>query len=119
VVRIDLRLECAPDSSFADGSSAYAMSATQMGGLFERFVSNNGRNGHLKSVETCVPSRFVNKAALITTNGFGAVTHTERRFQFRLINRRSQHVLNGSSVHWSGLTRFNRRPKASTLLLTS
>ena len=66
-----------------------------------------------------MPSRFVNKAALMTTNCFGVVPHTERRFQFRLINRRSQHVLNGSSCYLSGLTGFNRRPKASTLLLTS
>ena len=66
-----------------------------------------------------MPSRFVNKAALMTTKCFGAVTHTERRFQFRLINRRSQHVMNGSNFSWSGLTGFNRRPKASTLLLTS
>ena len=73
----------------------------------------------MKSVEAFVPSRFFNKAALMTTDCFGGVTHTERRFQFRLINRRSQNVLNCSSFHWSGLTGFNRRLKASTLLLTS
>jgi len=42
----------------------------------------------LKRVEAFVPSRFINKAALMTTNCFDAVTHTDRRFQFRLINRR-------------------------------
>jgi len=41
-----------------------------------------------------VLSRFVNKAALMTTNCVVAVTHIERRFQFRLIDRRSQRVLN-------------------------
>jgi len=45
------------------------------GDLFSRFVSNNGRNGHLKTVEAFVLSCFVNKAALMTTNCFGAVTH--------------------------------------------
>jgi len=60
------------------------------GVLFSRFISDNGRNGHLKSVEAFVPSRFIDKAALMTTSCFDAVTHTERRFQFRLINRRSQ-----------------------------
>ena len=58
-----------------------------------------------------MPSRFVNKAALTTTNCFGLSGGF-------IINRRSQHVLNGPSFHWSGLTGFNRRPKASTLLLT-
>jgi len=57
-----------------------------------------------------VPSRFINKAALMTTNCFGAV---ERRFQFRRINRRSQHVLSYSSFHLSGLTGFNRRHKVN------
>ena len=66
-----------------------------------------------------MPSRFVNKAALMTTDCLGDVTHTERRFQFRLINHRSQHVLNCSSFNWSGLTGFNRRDTASTLLFTS
>jgi len=89
------------------------------GGLFKRFISNNGRNGHLKSVEAFVPSRFVNKAALMTTNCLGAVTHTERRFQCRLIYRRSQQVLNCFSFHLSGLTGFHRRPKASIRLLTN
>ena len=61
-------------------------------------ISNNGRNGRLKSVEAFVPSRFVNKAALMTSNCIVAVTHsTKRRFQFRLMSRRSQHVLNYSS----------------------
>jgi len=55
----------------------------------------------------------------MTTNYFVAGTHTERRFQFRLINRRSQHVLNCSSFWPAGLTGFNRWPKASTLLLTN
>jgi len=91
-------------------------------------MSNKGRNdGRLnKSVEAFVPSRFISKAALMTTNCFGAVTHTtERRFQFRLINRRSQHVLSCSRFSFdkchllSGLTGFNRRHKPSTLLLTS
>jgi len=89
------------------------------GVLFSRFISNNGRNSHLKSVEAFVPSRFINKAALMTTNCFDASTHTERRFQFQLINRRSPNVLNCSSFNWSALTGFNRRDKASTLLLTS
>jgi len=40
---------------------------------------------HLKSVEAFVPSRFINKAALMTTNCFGAVTHIERRFQLTLL----------------------------------
>jgi len=66
-----------------------------------------------------VPSRFVNKAALMTTNLFVAVTHIELRFQFRLIDRRSQHVLNCSRFNWSGLTGFDRRDKASTRSLTS
>jgi len=87
-------------------------------GFVLAFSNHNGRNGHLKSVEAFVPSRFINKAALMT-NSFGAVTHVERRFQFRLINRWSQHVSAFSSFHWSGLTGFNRRHTASTLLLTS
>jgi len=69
------------------------MSDTQMGGL----ISNNGRNSRLKSVEAFVTSRFVNKAARMTTKCVVAVTHTERRFQFRLIDRQSQHVLKCSS----------------------
>jgi len=58
-----------------------------------------------------VPSRFIKKAALMTTNCFGAVTHIER-------NRWSQHVSEFCSFHLSGLTGFNRRHTASTLLLT-
>jgi len=65
-----------------------------------------------------VPSRFINKAALMTTNCFGAVTHTERRFQFRHINRWSHHVSDFFSFPWSGLTGFKRRHRASTLSLT-
>jgi len=48
------------------------------GVLFLSFLSYSGRNGHFKSVEAGVPSpsRFVNnnKAALMTTHCFGAVT---------------------------------------------
>jgi len=60
------------------------MSDKQMGFCFN-VLNHNGRNGHLKSVEAFVPSRFINKAALMTTNCSGAVTHTERRFYFELI----------------------------------
>jgi len=50
---------------------------------------------------------ITNKAALITTttNYFGAVTHIERRFQFRLINRR---VTAGSELFQFLTGGFNR-----------
>ena len=53
-----------------------------MGFCFNVFSIITAKTVHLKSVEAFVPSRFINKAALMTTNYLGAVTHAERRFQF-------------------------------------
>ena len=97
--------------------NAFAMSDTQMGFCFSVWLVITVVTVVWKvSRRLCLRASW--KAALMTTNCFGAVTHTERRFQFRLINRRSQHVLSCSSFHVSGLTGFNRRHKPSTRLLT-
>jgi len=66
-------VRCSCGAGAGAGCVAACMSAcvsdTHMGGSVLAFFcfSNNGRNViHLKSVEAFVPSRFVNKAALMT-----------------------------------------------------
>ena len=66
-----------------------------------------------------MPSRFINKAALMTTNCFGAVTHTERRFNDDLSIAGHSMFLNCSSFYWLGLTGFNRRHKAYVTRVTT